>query len=152
MSTSIETLVAEYTKTKEEFVEKSKNAMRTAFNEFFDANPDIDKITWTQYTPYFNDGDPCVFGVQEMYFTLDKDEVDINELDYQDEEYRCYSDFFWDDNGKRFDPVAEYRAEFKKFTQQIGKLPDEIFLNTFGDHVRVIASRSGFDVQEYEHD
>src|SRR6267154_5517989 len=130
MSTSIETLVEEYTKTKEKFVEKSKNAMRTAFKEFFDSNPDIDKITWTQYTPYFNDGDPCVFGVQEMYFTLAKDEVDISELDYPDEEYRCYSDSFWDDNGRRVDPVSEYRDAFSKFTKQISKLPDEIFLNT----------------------
>ena len=31
-------------------------------------------------------------------------------------------------------------------------MPDEIFLNAFGDHVKVIANKDGFDVQEFEHD
>ncbi len=33
----------------------------------FDANPTLEAVRWTQYTPYFNDGEPCVFGVNEPY-------------------------------------------------------------------------------------
>lgn len=150
-ATSIETLVAEYTKTKDEFMEKSKNAMRTAFKEFFDANPDIDQITWTQYTPYFNDGDPCVFGLNDMNFTLAKDEVDLGD-GYPYDGDKCYGSRFWDDHGKRTDPIPDLRAAFRAFVKQVYTLPDEIFLNAFGDHVRVIANKDGFDVQEYEHD
>lgn len=148
----IENLVAEYNKTKAEFVEKSKNAMRSAFNEFFASNPDIDQITWTQYTPYFNDGDPCIFRVNDMTFTLAKDEVDLSEISYPDDDEKCYGAFFWDDGGKRIDPIPGYRKLFDKFVRQVSVLPDEIFMNSFGDHVSVIANKDGFDVQEYDHD
>jgi hypothetical protein len=57
MTTEIEALAAEHKKFKDEFKERAKGAMRAAFSSFFAANPDITKITWTQYTPYFNDGD-----------------------------------------------------------------------------------------------
>lgn len=147
-STSIETLVADYTKTKAEFTEKAKNAIRTAFNEFFQTNPDIGQITWTQYTPYFN-GEPCVFGFNEMYFTLAKDKVDLSEIRYTDDDDRCYGSTFW---GGKVDPIKDYRAAFKAFEKLINIIPDEIFLNAFDDHVRVIANKDGFDVQEYDHD
>ena len=28
-------------------------------------------LAWTQYTPYFNDGDPCIFGTGELSIALD---------------------------------------------------------------------------------
>jgi hypothetical protein len=152
MSTSIEALSKEFTKFKTEFTEKAKDAMRVAFKEFFEANPDIDQIAWTQYTPYFNDGDACVFGVNEMGFTLAKDKVDLSEVDYPDEEGNFYESSFWNGEGKYTDPVSEYRKLFSAFVGQVTSLPDEIFLNAFGDHVRVIANKDGFDVQEYSHD
>jgi hypothetical protein len=151
-NTTIETLVAEYNKVKEEFVEKSKNALRTAFKEFFASNPDIDQITWAQYTPYFNDGDPCIFRVNDMFFTLDEEHVDLSEIRYPDDDEKCYGTFFWSAGGKNIDPVAVYRKTFEDFVNQVSVLPDEIFMNSFGDHVSVIASKDGFDVQEYEHD
>lgn len=39
------------------------------FLELFNAvmaDPVIEKIVWEQYTPYFNDGDPCEFGVHGL--------------------------------------------------------------------------------------
>src|SRR5688572_27883088 len=31
--------------------------------EWLEDHPEIQQISWTQYTPYFNDGDECTFGV-----------------------------------------------------------------------------------------
>lgn len=31
-------------------------------------DPTMHSFGWTQYTPYFNDGEPCVFGVNEPWF------------------------------------------------------------------------------------
>ena len=36
--------------------------------------------------------------------------------------------------------------------KMLGKIDDDVFLEMFGDHVRVFATREGFDVQEYDHD
>ena len=35
------------------------------FTEFFALYPMVTTIRWTQFTPYFNDGEPCVFSVNE---------------------------------------------------------------------------------------
>lgn len=44
---------------KEHFDEKSK--------ELFEKYPDLIDFSWTQYTPYFNDGDECTFRVNTDY-------------------------------------------------------------------------------------
>lgn len=40
--------------------------------------PLVEAIQWTQYTPGFNDGDPCLFGVNDLHFKL-RDETKIQE-------------------------------------------------------------------------
>lgn len=48
----------------------TKDAILRAFREFFETNPDIVALRWHQYTPYFNDGDACVFEVDYFSFKL----------------------------------------------------------------------------------
>lgn len=51
------------------------------FQEFFDKHPCVEAVQWTQWTPYFNDGDPCQFSVNETHilvtrkFALDNPDV-----------------------------------------------------------------------------
>lgn len=47
-----------------------KDAIAEAFAPFFAANRDVDGVCWSQYTPYFNDGDSCEFGVHEPSIIL----------------------------------------------------------------------------------
>lgn len=47
----------------EAFVELVKEEAK----RIFDATPVYDRITWSQYTPYFNDGDVCEFRVHGVY-------------------------------------------------------------------------------------
>ena len=140
MSTDIMALVEDYKKSKAEFSDKAQEAMRTAFKDFFDVNPNIEMIAWTQYTPFFNDGDPCVFGVADMYFSLVGEKIDLVG--------------YLDDSGmhSEYDDKVDEAKTFKKFVQEIGTIPDEIFLDAFGDHVRVAATRKGFDTEDYDHD
>lgn len=42
-----------------------KQALNNLFKEFVDKTPGVVSICWTQYTPYFNDGDPCTFSVHD---------------------------------------------------------------------------------------
>lgn len=37
--------------------------------------PEVSGIAWTQYTPYFNDGEPCVFQAGEAYFSFNDVEI-----------------------------------------------------------------------------
>lgn len=59
---------------KAEMQENSKVLMKEAFREFLEKYDVVDNIFWTQYTPYFNDGESCEFGVGDVYLILKDDE------------------------------------------------------------------------------
>lgn len=58
-----------YTKIKA-LEEEINNTAKANFNkmvqELFIKYPELNSFSWTQYTPYFNDGEPCEFGVHEV--------------------------------------------------------------------------------------
>lgn len=52
----------------------AEKALNESVQKLFDAHPIVNEIFWTQYTPYFNDGEACEFSVNEAYFILEGDE------------------------------------------------------------------------------
>lgn len=60
---------------------------RSVFDEMckavFVKHPELTSFSWTQYTPGFNDGDPCYFGVHDVRSLNDVDLWDIEEEDYE---------------------------------------------------------------------
>lgn len=49
-------------------LEKSvKKTMRRMLKRWFEEHPDVIAISWCQYTPSWNDGDKCVFGVENLF-------------------------------------------------------------------------------------
>ena len=49
---------------QKEFQTTAQALFKETTKEFFDQNPLVNAIVWTQYTPYFNDGDTCEFHVR----------------------------------------------------------------------------------------
>jgi hypothetical protein len=58
---------------RKEMQSKSTGFIEAACENFFECCPDVDSVFWTQYTPYFNDGESCTFSVGDIYFTLSDD-------------------------------------------------------------------------------
>lgn len=44
-------------------VDQAAHDLRSYFAPVFDADPSVQAIVWGQWAPYFNDGDPCRFGL-----------------------------------------------------------------------------------------
>jgi hypothetical protein len=128
----IKTMRAELQKKMET---EGKALLRQEFTKFFDANPSITELRWTQYTPYFNDGGVCSFSVNNFTFKA-TDETSK----YEDE-----NDGFIDTWGR-----SKHTAMVKAFDNDVSD--DDVFEAVFGDGVRVTATRDGFEVEEYEHD
>ncbi len=74
--------------------ELAESLIKTAFLEFFNQCPRVESIVWVQYAPYFNDGNPCIFSVDEpeayAFKELDSDEEDDDEDDDGDADYRFF--------------------------------------------------------------
>lgn len=72
-----------------EMREYGKQAFDAFFKAFFTENPNILGVKWTQYIPGFNDGDPCVFSLGEIYFKAEGVTPEYDEEEY-DQEYDEY--------------------------------------------------------------
>lgn len=158
-------LLAEQAVLTAKFREKAQELFKDTTREFFDKNPGITAVIWTQYTPFFNDGDTCEFGVHEPYFTNANDEQfeDITRWgEYEGEEEGVWSESDWILTGDG-DYVRERRAKLDltkidapsviKFSRLIQSSDmEDVMEAMFGDHVRVVATRNGFDVEECDHD
>ncbi len=49
-----------------QIMELGRQAMSEGLKGLFEEYPFLGAIAWAQYTPYFNDGDPCVFSTGEI--------------------------------------------------------------------------------------
>lgn len=129
---------------RSEVVARAKEAVGALFRAFFAANPEITAIRWTQYTPNFDDGEPCEFYVRDPEATTRTD-LDWSEVHSQ-----------YDENDE---PIFRDRYELddnvrlKEALRSLERATDEdVFKAAFGDHVQIIATPSGFHVTEYSYD
>jgi hypothetical protein len=115
--------------------EHGQAAFKAELATFFNDNPDVEALRWTQYTPYFNDGEPCVFGASDL--TIKRVGSAGDEGDDED----GFEHASWGD--KKHKNACDWWK---------GANDDDVLLASFGDHVQVTATRDGISVDEYSHD
>lgn len=124
---------------------EAASQIKPLLQEFVTANPQVKAIKWAQYTPHFNDGEPCVFGVSEFGFFFEGD--DLDESHYEGElPWRGYEG--WDKAGVC--SLETYEA-CKGLARELSSMEDAL-KTLFGDHVQVSVTADGVDVEEYDHD
>ncbi|AXH67304.1 hypothetical protein SEA_WOFFORD_133 [Streptomyces phage Wofford] len=138
------------------------------------AHPNVVAVKWTQYTPGFNDGEPCTFDghspeVKLVGFPNPDGSVELESGDYLDDsedgtwlsEYDLYDyrneagerDYR---NGKRVYEVGGLNT--KEVSELLGNFEavvtsgaHDVWMNTnFGDPAEVVATTEGFEVEYYE--
>lgn len=154
VSTLIESMNAEMAETRKRFQERMREVFKDAFKQFFADNPEVTCVSWRQYTPYFNDGDPCVFRCYADYaaFTNATDYTNVRWGEYDgDGEGVWVLDRDYGGSDEELMPKG-LSTKADKFCMLLGKIDTDVFLQTFGDHCIVYATRDGFETSEYEHD
>jgi hypothetical protein len=152
------------------------------FVDLFKQAPKLKSFGWTQYTPYFNDGDTCEFSVHldyplingsnEEYDDVDEDEISIKIYDYKkleteedvriNDEVAAKSRYHWymgtksiGSEGLCYNP--KYDADAARVVEEIksvlNDIPEEFFRDMFGDHVKVTLFADGeIEVDGCDHD
>ncbi len=123
------------------------DAQRLLLSYFKDKLPaSVNAVRWTQYSPHFNDGEPCTFSVNEPYF-------DVEGVDEDSEGwYSDYEDGFYSCDYRNKDAV-----DVENFEKLFGSIPDEVYEYAFGDGYQITIRRGAHDslqvdVDEYYHD
>jgi len=146
---------------KAEMSEIAKKSFEDGAKELFNNFSQLESFAWTQYTPHFNDGDPCSFGT-------DIDYCNINGIDDCNGSngncIKCKKDIY------RWNYSKTPKEEVKICTDcggeaeyPMGPLADAVhsFLRAFtyddlekmyGDGYKITVTREGISVNEYNHD
>lgn len=132
----------EHTKILKEMKKKVQKQLKPVLQDFMNSHSNIKAIGWTQYTPYFNDGDECIFRVGDLFATVSED----------------YDDSFYGDGWVEVyggDPEEGFTKQdwkdLKELNDTLHGLEDFLKM-VFGDHVKVLVTQKGVEVEEYEHD
>lgn len=127
-------------------------------------DPTITEFGWRQYTPYFNDGDPCEFSVHGTWVrTVDDTDADEDELEMWGHRSLGKVTTEWaenPENGRREKSGETYegpdRARYdrcKALEKAVeGGRFEVVLLEAFGDHAEIKVRRDGIEIEFYEHD
>lgn len=150
----IKTELKAFEEKKTAFVSELKKEFPALLKPIFDKSKKITSIGWTQYTPYFNDGDTCEFGVNhDDIYINGEDESGIDFLDWRmkyalkgEEKYKKELA-----DNKNLD-YEEYTI-VEEFKEVLSSIPEEFYKDLFGDHAKITINADGtIETDEYEHE
>ena len=141
---------------RDQLKETNGALIREALMPFFDAHPEIKAIRWNQYTPYFNDGDECVFSSNHSEYPEvllvgnDSSEAEGDDEDDEDDDWQDFSPP-WNYEKLNAEEQAKCTGEVQ-LRLILSQFTDQDVLDMFGDHVEVVIKRDTIEVEEYSHD
>ena len=151
---TIDTMNTELAALRKSYQERSQSILKEMFKLFFDENPEVKVVGWRQYTPYFNDGEECVFNTYVEYAfvsnTLDYTNIEYGEY-CGDEENVWVEDPDYDSFAKEIIPES-VRVNSESLRDVLKSIDEIVYLDAFGDHCVVCVTRDGFDILDYNHD
>lgn len=123
-------------------------------------DPTIVELGWTQYTPYFNDGDPCVFTTHSPWVRTEADDLDADRYDLEFYYSHPTLGERWGEwVGGKYVPGAYKGVDEERYDRcrSLGGALDsgafeDALLEAFGDHAEIKVARDGIHVEFYEHD
>lgn len=134
MFEAVEALGAQYEAMKAKLGSEGRAAVKAMFQGFFATYPGVSAVRWTQYTPHFNDGDPCRFSVH------DADILFVNDARWHTS---------WDLEGR----TDSLEGDFAKLSDLLQTSTLEFVLReAFGDGYEVTATREAITAEHYDHD
>jgi hypothetical protein len=151
-------------KFKEEQQDFIKNHFSNFMKLFFEACPSVKAVMWCQYTPYFNDGEPCVFGLGTISFIpkteKEKETGVLETLEQEDEDPQNYYEEYGHEIWKDAEHTAKYSPEISlEEAKNLSELRilltslKEYLKTTFGDHTFIKCVCDGkVEITEYYHD
>jgi hypothetical protein len=136
---------------KKAIKDQAKDLFKELTADLFSGNPSLVNFSWSQYTPYWCDGDVCEFGAN-----TDSPTVRVK-FDGQIVRYSDYETVIVDEDDVEFEVEAgKYEKECERICKAVSKIlgqfDDEDFEMMFGDHVEVTVSPKKVTTDSYDHE
>ena len=144
--------ISAFNQAKVSLVESLKTELNQKLQAIMQKMPTkIQSLGWTQYTPYWCDGDICEFGVNLDLLYINGEYEDGGEID-------CHYPTTYDvvDGQYKDIPNPNYDAAcgepYEEFKGVLESIPQEFFKEIYGDHLTITVYRDRVDVEAFDHD
>lgn len=158
----LEALKEKMVELRKELLEQSKVSFKEISKVIFEKFPELKSFEWTQGTPSFNDGEPCEFGVHDVYINNEEEGEGPNYYsetvyeyatklvkgyDYRMREVPDYS------NKINERPNPDYNPRLIAASQACNKLvhsldPDAL-MSMFGNGAKIIVTPEKVEAEEW---
>lgn len=151
MSDSIKNLKNKLADFQIQIKKDGEELFKEVFKELFDQHPILEKVYFTAFTPHFSDGDENIYSRNDMYPVFIRESL-------PEDFKKSYDDENWSYLGYELEYAKSLSEEQAKAYEALSKLDSnlsgmgDVFKTIFGDHIAVLATREGFEVNEYDHD
>lgn len=160
---------------------ESNKLIVAGFKDLFIKHKDLISFRWSQYTPYWNDGDECTFGVYNDDLFINDDEESSNqyelkslldkikstrsknaaikkiEAEIESDKKKGYGTSWKEEQIKEiknadYDTVKSRLEMLKDIQDILFSMPDESYRDIFGDHVTITVTKDGWTKESCSHD
>jgi hypothetical protein len=127
-------------------------------NHIFEKYSTLESFGWTQYTPYFNDGESCHFYANTDYLKINDEWVD-------DTNWISKTNIIswgeWDrDKREHIGRVEEENPNFneelsnacQEISDFLSNFDNDFYLSKFGDHAEITITKNSVDISDCDHD
>lgn len=123
-------------------------------------DPFVVEFGWTQYTPYFNDGDACEFGVHgEVWFRTIEDAAVEDTYALAGSSHPTIGTRHWNSDTRSYEnvPLSPEKRAVHDRCQALNDAIEggdflDVLLKAFGDHAEVTVTKDEIKVGSYSHD
>lgn len=148
---NINKLIEDFKKQQQEFRKKAQTSLNELFKQTLDAHPEIHFIAWTQYAPYFNDGEECIFSVHPLSASNCTEPSDVRYGEYEGDEEDIW--VYDGDYGNYGNVPVSIDATLEELNEVIqSEELSDVLQSAFGNHVQVVVTREGISSDSYDHD
>ena len=131
----LSTFIEQFNTIKQQMKKDAKRLISAHISEAVkEATRDIVAVRWRQYTPGFNDGEPCLFRLSEVCVRIK------GMLEDEGDDEDGFVSLYGIDKGN-----TDLREQVKKIASSIESIPEEFMQSAFGDGVEVTLSRLNND-------
>jgi hypothetical protein len=138
---------------RKDFEKEGKALFKEGAAGLFERFPKLGSFAWTQYAPYFNDGEPCEFCAHtgDPY---------VNGINYVSSSAKDADPLSKDNACDEYDDeapvpemtVGEWRAMEKEVKALLAPYDDDDLRALFGDDAKVVVTAKKVSVEHYDHD
>lgn len=156
MSTKSSDIAAQIKALQVELAAASRIEFTAGAKALFAAHPRLKSFGLEAYTPFFNDGDTCVFRALTSYPIINGHNMNrgLEDGDLNGDDLVSLANDYDYVKGKQVSKAhdADAKTIVTAVKDFLKSFDNETYLATFGDHVKITVTENGVETEEFEHD